>query len=68
MQKIIERINYLAKKMKTEGLTEEESAERQELHKIYIAAYRENLRGTLENTYIQRPDGTREKVKRKDAE
>ncbi len=68
MQKIIERINYLAKKMKTEGLTEEEAAERQELHKIYIAAYRENLRGTLENTYIQRPDGTREKVKRKDAE
>ncbi len=67
-QSLIDRINYLAKKMKTEGLTEEEAAERKELHKQYIAAYRENLRATLENTYIQRPDGTREKVKQKDSE
>ena len=51
--------------MKTEGLTEEEAAERKQLHKEYIEAYRKNLRATLDNTYIQRPDGTREKIGKK---
>lgn len=65
-QKKIDRINFLAKKMKAEGLTPEEAAERKELHKEYIAAYRASLRSTLENTYIQRPDGTKEKLTKKD--
>ncbi len=65
-QSLIDRINFLSRKLKSEGLTEEEAAERRELHKIYIAAYRENLRATLENTYIERPDGTREKITQKD--
>ena len=65
-QKKIDRINFLARKMKTEGLTEEEAAERKQLHKEYIEAYRRNLRATLDNTYIQRPDGTREKIGKKE--
>ena len=67
-QKKLDRINELAAKMKTVGLTEEEAAERKQLHEEYIEAYRANLRGILENTYIQRPDGTREKLVKKDKE
>ncbi len=67
-QKKLDRINELAAKMKTVGLTVEEAAERKQLHKEYIEAYRANLRGILENTYIQRPDGTREKLVKKDKE
>lgn len=64
-QKKIDRINELAAKMKAEGLTEEEAAERKQLHAEYIAAYRANLHGILNNTYIQRPDGTRERLVKK---
>lgn len=67
-QKKLDRINELAAKMKTVGLTEEEAAERKQLHKEYIEAYRASLRGILDNTYIQRPDGTREKLTKKDKE
>lgn len=63
-QKKIDRINELSKKKKSpEGLTEEEHAERAQLHKEYIEAYRSHLRGILDNSVIQYPDGTREKVK-----
>lgn len=62
-QKLLDRINELAKKRKTVGLTPEEEAERAQLHKEYIAAYRAYLRGILDNTVIERPDGTRENVK-----
>ncbi len=61
----IERINALAKKQKTEGLTEEEKAEQKELREEYIAGFRRNLRGILDNTYIQTPDGAKTKVESK---
>ena len=62
----IERINELARKLKTpEGLTAEESAERQALHQEYLASIRANLTAQLENTVIQYPDGTRKKLKKK---
>lgn len=51
-QKKIERINYLARKAKTDGLTDEETAERAELRKEYLAAVRQNLRQTLESIEI----------------
>ena len=62
-QKKLDRINELARKKKTGiELTPEEAAEREVLHKDYIAEYRAYLRGLLDNTVIERPDGTREKV------
>jgi len=61
----IARINELAKKAKTEGLTPEELAERDKLRRIYIDSVKANLVGQLENTYIVRPDGTKEKVQHK---
>lgn len=44
----IDRINELAKKHKEEGLTEEERKEREQLRKEYIAKFRENFRGQLD--------------------
>ena len=60
----IDRINELAKKKRTVGLTDEELAEQKTLHKEYIISYRASLRGILDNTVIERPDGTREALKK----
>ena len=64
-KKQIERINELARKKKTEGLTEEEAAERAELHTQSITEWREQTRAMLDNVVIQRPDGSREPLKKK---
>ncbi len=64
-QKKIDRINELSKKHKSEGLTYEEAAERKSLHREYIEEFRNHMGGILENTYIQRPDGTKEKIQKK---
>ncbi len=61
--KLLNRINELAHIAKERPLTEEEIAERDALRQEYIKEYRASLRGILENTYIQRPDGTKEKLK-----
>ncbi len=65
MDKVIKRINELAAKAKKEGLTPEELAERDKLRRIYIDSVKASLVGHLENTYIVRPDGTKEKVSKK---
>lgn len=65
MEKVIARINELARKAKTEGLTPEETAERDTLRRIYIDAVKASLVGHLENTYIVGPDGTKKKVEKK---
>jgi len=65
MKDVIARINELAAKNKTIGLTEEELAERDKLRRIYIDSYKSNLVAQLENTYIVRPDGTKVKVQHK---
>lgn len=61
----IERINFLAKKKKESGLTDEELAEQKLLYEEYLEGYRRNLRSTLGNTVIERPDGTRESLTKK---
>lgn len=62
----IKRINELAHKSKTpEGLTEEEKVEQAKLRREYIDSFKASLTGQLENTYIVRPDGTKEKLERK---
>ena len=59
----IDRINELARKSKVEPLTEEEKAEQKVLRDEYIASFRAMFRGQLDNTVIQRPDGSRESLK-----
>ena len=65
MSEVITRINVLAKKAKTEGLTPEETAERDQLRRIYIDSVKANLVGQLNNTYVLQPDGTKKKLERK---
>ena len=65
MDEVIARINVLAKKAKTEGLTAEETAERDKLRRIYIDSVKANLTGQLDNTYILRPDGSKTKLQKK---
>ena len=45
----IARINYLAKKSKTEGLTDAEKAEQKALRDEYRAAFRRSLESQLKN-------------------
>ncbi|MGN1097467.1 MAG: DUF896 domain-containing protein, partial [Clostridia bacterium] len=45
----IDRINFLAKKNKSEGLTEAELAERAQLRQEYLNAIRENFKKTLDS-------------------
>lgn len=65
MDEVIARINELAHKAKAAGLTEEETAERDKLRRIYIDSVKASLVGHLENTYIVQPDGTKKKVTHK---
>lgn len=55
---MIDRINTLAHKAKSVGLTEEEIKERDMLRKAYIAAIRGNLRAQLNNIDVQEADGS----------
>ncbi|UJF35995.1 DUF896 domain-containing protein [Paenibacillus hexagrammi] len=49
MEQNIERINELARKAKTIGLTDEEIDERNELRKKYIQAFRSSLKVQLDS-------------------
>lgn len=48
----IDRINELAKKKKTEGLTAEEQEEQKVLYTAYIDAFKANLKAQLETIEI----------------
>ena len=61
-QKKIDRINELARLAKELELTQQEQEERAVLRREYIDSYTANLRATLDNTVIVRPDGTRQKL------
>ena len=51
-RKKIDRINELAKKSLTVGLTPEEKKEQQQLRGEYIKAIRKNFKSTLDNIEI----------------
>ena len=63
-QKKIDRINELARKSKTVGLTEEEKLEQTELRNEYRRAFTGSLASQLNNTYIMTPDGKKTKIER----
>ena len=54
----IDRINTLANKQKSVGLTEEEKLEQAELRKEYIENIRNSLRADLNNISIVEKDGS----------
>ena len=62
----IDRINALARKAKAEGLTPEETAERDELRRQYVAAVKASLTGHLDNTYLVDEKGNKRPLPRKD--
>ena len=61
----IDRINHLARKHKTEGLTPEEEAERAALRREYIDATLGNLRQHLDITYVVDSQGNKVKLRKK---
>ena len=66
MEKVkVDRINELARKAKTQGLTPEEEQERAVLRRDYIDSVVGNLKGRLDNTYVVDPSGNKRKLGRK---
>lgn len=64
----IDRINAFARRVKAgETLTPEETAERDELRRLYVASVKENLVAQLENTRVVEPDGTTHRLPKKKA-
>lgn len=61
----IERINELARKQKAEGLTDEEKQEQAALRQQYLKDFRSHFAAQLDNVYIQREDGSYEKLEKK---
>ena len=61
----IDRINELARKAKTVGLTPEENEERAVLRQEYLNAVMSNARAVLENTYIVDEKGNKRKLQGK---
>lgn len=60
----IDRINELARRKKAGVITEDELLEQKALREEYLRGFRAGLISTLDNTYIERPDGTREKLRK----
>lgn len=58
----LERINFLARKSKSEGLSAEELTEQKALRAEYLAEFRASFTGILENTVIQYPDGSKQSL------
>ena len=65
-QSKIDRINQLARKAKTEGLSDMEKKEQHALRQEYLSAFRQSLASTLEQVVIVDPDGNRSPVKKKE--
>lgn len=64
-QNKINRINELAKKAKTSGLTPSEKEEQQLLRSEYIKAFRNNLKSTLDTIVVIDEQGKQRPLKEK---
>lgn len=66
MKELIQKINELANKSKTVGLTEIEKEEQQKLRQEYLRVFRGNMKETLMNVKVVDEEGkdvTPEKLK-----
>lgn len=61
----MDRISELSRKERSVGLSPEEKKEQTALRTEYIEEFRGNMKNILDNTYIQRPDGSKEKLQQK---
>lgn len=66
MSERVARINALARKKRTEGLTDEEAAEQQQLRSEYLHEFRNGMEEMLESIIVEQPDGTQQPLKKKD--
>ena len=55
---MLNRINELAKKKKTVGLTEAELAEQKKLYQVYLGEIRQQFSATLDNVSVEEKDGS----------
>ncbi len=60
----IKRINELARKAKTIGLTQEEAEEQQRLRKEYLAAFREGVKQKLDNIILVDEKGNQRSLRK----
>ena len=65
-QSRIDRINALARKARAEGLTDEETRERDVLRREYVESVRRNLTAQLENTWVVDEPGNRRRLTRRE--
>lgn len=56
-KEMLKRINELAKKKKSVGLTEEEQREQKALYKVYLGEIRQQFNETLDNVSVKERDG-----------
>ncbi len=61
----ITRINELARKSRTLGLTDAEAEEQQRLRTQYLREFRENMERTLQTVMVEQEDGTYEPLQKK---
>lgn len=61
---LIQRINELARKAKTVGLTQEEADEQQRLRKEYLAAFREGVKQKLDSIILVDEKGNQRSLRR----
>lgn len=65
MEELLKKINALAGKSRTEGLTEEEKTEQARLRQEYLKLFRQGMENTLSSVYIMDENGNKKKVQKR---
>lgn len=64
-EELLQRINFLAKKSREEGLTDAEKEEQAALRQQYIREFRQGMENTMNSVYIMDKDGNKKKIEKK---
>lgn len=64
----VARINELARKKRTVGLSDDELAEQQQLRAEYLKDFRNGMEQMLQSIVVEQPDGTRVPLDKKKTE